>query len=198
MTVLVGGVRLPEAAHAEETRWQDTSHEELLGLATTVSLMGDTHTLLFVGALGGVRSEEFFDLAEALVTSPHHFIFEEEKLLKRPQDILRKAGAVLHIAPTQKKEATFDVFSLANTFALRDRKKFWLLLTQGLTSGAAPEAIAGMLHWKVRTMLGEGKTGKYTKDELAVISRELVVLYHESHRGGGDLALLLERFALKL
>jgi len=30
------------------------------------------------------------------------------------------------------------------------------------------------------------------------LSRELVQLYHDSHRGAGDLELLLERFALKL
>ena len=30
------------------------------------------------------------------------------------------------------------------------------------------------------------------------LSRELISLYHDSHRGQGDLELLLERFALKL
>jgi len=46
--------------------------------------------------------------------------------------------------------------------------------------------VAGLLCWKARAM----------KD--VKLSRELVKLYHDSHRGVGDLELLLERFALKL
>jgi len=30
------------------------------------------------------------------------------------------------------------------------------------------------------------------------LSRDLVCLYHDSHRGAGELELLLERFALRL
>lgn len=53
-------------------------------------------------------------------------------------------------------------------------------------NGEKPEAVAGLLAWKARQM----------KD--AELSRELTFMYHDSHRGAGELALLLERFALKL
>ena len=53
-------------------------------------------------------------------------------------------------------------------------------------AGEKPEAVAGLMAWKARQI-------KNVK-----LSRELVALYHDSHRGAGELELLLERFALKL
>jgi hypothetical protein len=46
-------------------------------------------------------------------------------------------------------------------------------------------------------MLGKGSSA-YTKKELQNMSRQLVTLYHDSHRGAGSLELLLERFTLGL
>jgi hypothetical protein len=57
---------------------------------------------------------------------------------------------------------------------------------QALRAGEKPEAIAALLAWKARA-IGN-----------AALSRELTYMYHDSHRGAGDLELLLERFALKL
>lgn len=138
------------------------------------------------GVFASERGEEFLDLAEGLVESPHTFIFEEEKLLKAPTEKLKKAGAKIEITKTEKKEYRFDQFGLTGALASRDRKKLWLGLVRALREGEKPEAIAGLLAWKARQV----------KDSN--LSRELVWMYHDSHRGLGDLALLLERFALKL
>ena len=178
-----------------ELEWEKVSTEEILALATTNSLLGDTQTYKLSGALSGDRAEEFFDIAKDLAASPHRFIFIEEKLLKKATDKLAKAGVevIIHTAP--KKEEAFNIFSLTYAFSVRDRKKLWLLLTEALRTGVAPEAIAGILHWKVRDMVVK-PSPKFSRRELASVSRELVSLYHDSHRGAGDLALLLERFVL--
>ncbi len=68
----------------------------------------------------------------------------------------------------------------------RDKKKLWLGLMASFAAGEKAEAVGGLLAWKARQM----------KD--AQLSRQLTFLYHDSHRGAGDLELLLERFALKL
>ena len=199
MRVVVGSA--PQKEHhktptpREELHWKNIDLDDLATRASTASLLGDTEALVFVGALSGERSEEFLALAPGLVASPHTFIFEEEKLLKRPLELLAKAKAEVVVYASLEKKESFDVFSLANAFGARDRKKMWLLLTQGLVSGMVPEAALGMLHWKVRDLLGK-KSPSYTPGELRNISRELVTLYHEAHRGGGDLELLLERFLL--
>ena len=180
----------------EDLEWEKLSIEELLTMATTMSLMGDTRTFRITGALNGTRADEFLDIAKDLAQSPHQFIFTEEKLLKRPTDMVTRAGALVVVHPAAKKEEAFNMFSVTFAFAARDRKKLWLLLLQAGRAGVVPEATLGMLHWKVRDMLGKGEKGKYTKKELVQISRQLVTLYHDSHRGAGDLSLLLERFVL--
>ena len=186
-------------------KWENISTDELASLAATEALFGGTSTYAFVGALAGARAEEFLDFAKAFVASPHTFIFEEEKLLKRETDIVTKAGAKVEKVETIKKERGFDSFGLTFALGNRDKKKLWLGLTEALRAGEKPEAIAGLLHWKVRDMLARessspavGGTRKYKKDEMKNLSREIISLYHDSHRGAGSLELLLERFALKL
>lgn len=207
MHVLVGGSSAARSKKrqallarttAEELVWENVSVEELATRASTESFLGDTYGYVLSGALGGERGDEFLSLAKGLVASPHVFVFEEEKLLKRPTDMLTKAGADIEVLPEIKKAEAFNVFGLANVFGSRDKKQLWLQLQEAERRGVAPEAIAGMLHWKVRDMLGKGAVGKFSQKELQKISRELVSLYHDSHRGGGELSLLLERWALTL
>jgi hypothetical protein len=183
--VIVGHAK---ALGAEELEWDQIGIEELVSLAQTSSLLGDTKTYLLRGALGSERGGEFLAATKTFVLSPHLFIFQEEKLLKAPTTILEKAGANIEIQKVkiEKKERGFDPFGLTLALAACDRKRLWLALTAALYAGEKPEALAGLLAWKARQM----KNAKF--------SRILTSLYHDSHRGAGDLELLLERFALTL
>lgn len=188
MRVLIGGAaaqKLPAAP--EELKWQDYSSEQLGALASTASLFEGARVFVLEGALYGARGDEFLDLAEALVESPHTFVLKEEKLLKRESERLAKAGVkVEHQDKTAKKEFTFDQFGVTAALGSRNKKALWLGLMAALRAGEKPEALAGLLAWKARAM-GDAK-----------LSRELTFLYHDAHRGMGELELLLERFALKL
>jgi hypothetical protein len=179
--VLVG-----KRGSGEELDWKKVSTEELSTLASTPALFGGARTFRLVGAIAGEQGEEFLDLTEVLMESPHTFIFEEEKLLKGPTEKLTKAGAKIEITKEEKKEWRFDQFGVASALGSHDKKKLWLGLTRALRAGEKAEALAGLLAWKARQM----------KD--VKLSRELTFMYHDSHRGAGDLELLLERFALKL
>jgi hypothetical protein len=95
-------------------------------------------------------------------------------------------GVKPEVVKAEKKEFKFDRFGVTSALGARDKKKLWLGLMQALRAGEKPEALAGLLAWKARQM------------QDANLSRELTFMYHDSHRGAGDLALLLERFALKL
>jgi len=182
LTVIVGTKKRPKGA--EELKWESLSADELATLASTPSLFGGTRTFVLVGALAG--REEFLDLAEGLVESPHTFVFEEEKLLKAPTTQLEKAGAKIEVIKVAKAERGFDPFGLTYALGARDRKKLWLALTQALRAGEKAEAIGGLLAWKARAM---GDSG---------LSRALTWMYHDSHRGAGELELLLEKFSLTL
>jgi DNA polymerase III delta subunit len=183
----------------EELKWEDLDAESLAALASTEALFGGARTFVLSGVLYGERGEEFLKSAKELVSSPHVFVFEEEKLLKKETEALTKAGAKIEILKAVKKEYGFDPFGLTAALGNRDRKKLWFGVVQAMEGGEKPEAITGLLHWKVRDMLGNKRGAtKYTKEELSALSREVVTLYHDSHRGAGSLEILLERFALRL
>lgn len=206
LTVVVGKKKRPKGA--EEVKWENISTEEIGSLAVTDALFGGDRTLVFVGAINGPRGEEFLKFAKDFAESSHTFIFEEEKLLKRETDIVAKAGGKVEKIETVKKTQGFDPHGLTFALGSRDKKKLWLGLAAALGEGEKPEAIAGLLHWKVRDMLArqsfsggglsKNAPGKYSKEEMKSLSRNLISLYHDSHRGLGDLELLLERFALTL
>ncbi len=183
----------------EELEWEEMSVDEIATLSSTPSLLGDTKYFLLTGALSDPeKGEEMIAISKGLMSSPHVFIFEEDKLLKKLNDALSKIGAKVQILSASKKEGSFNVFPLAHALSARDRKHLWILLMQALRSGIAPENITGILHWKVREMLTGTKSSSYSRSELISLSRDLVKMYHDAHRGLGDLGLLLERFVLTL
>lgn len=184
MRVVVGKKKRPVGA--EEIKWETIASDELASLASTDALFGGTSVFVVSGALNSERNDEFLSLAKEFVLSAHTFIFEEEKLLKRETDIVTKAGAKIEKIETVKKDRGFDPYGLTFALGNKDKKKLWLGLMQAWKDGEKPEAVAGLLAWKARAM----------KD--ANLSRELLIIYHDSHRGVGPLELLLERFALKL
>ncbi|MBP9711251.1 MAG: hypothetical protein KBD50_03300 [Candidatus Pacebacteria bacterium] len=163
----------------------EISVEELLAQATTPALFG-VQTFMYAGILTGDSGEEVLEEAKAFKDSPHTFVFEEDKLLKKHTDALTAAGIKIKEVKVKKEEWKFDQFGLTFALAAHDKKRLWLGLMQAFRAGEKAEAVAGLLAWKARAL----------KD--IKLSRELTFMYHDSHRGAGDLELLLERFALKL
>lgn len=174
-------VLINKKGKGEEFKWQDVSHDEIVSMASTPALFGGNQTYVLAGAL-----VELSDILDALAESPHTFIFEEEKVLKAERTKVEKLGGKIEEGKVVKKEWKFDAFGVASALGARDRKKLWLGLMASFLAGEKAEAVAGLMCWKARQM----------KD--ANLSRTLTWMYHDSHRGMGDLELLLERFALKL
>ncbi len=174
-------VLINKKGKGEELKWGDLSHDEIVSMASTPALFGGNQTYVLVGAL-----VELSGILDALAESPHTFIFEEEKLLKAERTKVEKFGGKIEEGKVVKKEWKFDNFGVAAALGAKDRKKLWLGLTQSFAAGEKAEAVAGLMCWKARQM----------RD--VKLSGQLTWLYHDSHRGAGNLELLLERFALKL
>jgi hypothetical protein len=172
-------VLINKKGKGEELKWESFAKDELVSVASTPALFGGDKTYILSGALAAL-----VDILDALAESPHLFVFEEEKVLKAERTRVEKLGGTIEETKIVKKEWKFDNFGVAAALGSRDRKKLWLGLMASFTAGEKAEAVAGLMCWKARHM----------KD--AQLSRELTWLYHDSHRGAGDLALLLERFAL--
>ena len=111
-----------------------------------------------------------------------------------------------------------NVFALADAFGSRDRFKAWSLFRQAIDAGVQPENISGTLFWQMKSMMlareansaGEAgvspfvfskakkHAGNYSGEELQNLVTSLITIYHEGHRGRGDIELGLERMMLGL
>lgn len=76
--------------------------------------------------------------------------------------------------------------NLVNALASRSHEKLWLEINRALRAGDAPEMLHGLLHWKARDM----------RDRR--LSLDLINLLQSSRRGGLELDLALEKFALSV
>lgn len=102
--------------------------------------------------------------------------------------------------------------NLVNALAARSREKLWLEINRALRAGDAPEMLHGLLHWKARDLMEKAKAAEggspdvsasrgsraWSSQESRVLSLSLIELLQSSRRGGLDLALSLERFALSV
>ena len=87
--------------------------------------------------------------------------------------------------------------NLVNALAARSRDKLWLEINRALYAGDAPEMLHGLLHWKARDLMEKGSRA-WSPKESRQLSLSLIELLQNSRRGGLDLSLSLERFALSI
>ena len=118
------------------------------------------------------------------------------------------AAKVKKLAAKAKAEYKFDMpiaradtrgfnSNLVNALAARSRDKLWLEINRALRAGDAPEMLHGLLHWKARDLMEKGSP-KWKPQESRELSLALIELLQSARRGGLDLGLSLERFALSI
>ena len=97
--------------------------------------------------------------------------------------------------------ASFDArgfnSNLVNALSGRSREKLWLEINRALIAGDAPEMLHGLLHWKARDLMEKGSRA-WSPAESRKLSLALIELLQNSRRGGLDLSLSLERWALSV
>lgn len=131
--------------------------------------------------------ESLAGIVAAMNESPNIFIVLEGKLtadLKRAVDKDAEKAVVSDLKEKATAKEAPNIFALAGAFGARDAFKAWSLFRQATDAGTEPEAIAGMLFWKAKSM------------GSSALARKLIVMYHEAHRGRNDLELSLERLVL--
>ncbi|MDO8566715.1 MAG: hypothetical protein Q7R58_00995 [bacterium] len=101
---------------------------------------------------------------------------------------------------TAREDARGFNGNLVNALGVRSREKLWLEINRALRAGDAPEMLHGLLHWKARDLMGlpAGRQGRWPAVEARALSLSLISLLQSSRRGGLDLPLSLERFALSI
>ncbi|MDD3531655.1 MAG: hypothetical protein PHV99_03650 [Candidatus Pacebacteria bacterium] len=87
--------------------------------------------------------------------------------------------------------------NLVDALGARNRDKLWLEVNRALRQGDAPEMLHGLLHWKARDVMEKGARA-WSPAEARQLSLDLISLLMTSRRGGFDLSLSLEKFALSI
>lgn len=156
---------------------------------------------------------------EALHNAPHPFIFLEGSLSKKTLSAFEKYSEKIYPFDEEKKRVeTFNMFSLADALGERNRKKLWTLYQKAKHENIPDEDMGGILFWQVKSMLlakysknaeeagmksfpftkSRGFLKNYTDEEVAGLSRRLVAVTHDAHRGVHELGIALERFILNI
>lgn len=154
---------------------------------------------------------------EDLAASENLFIIKEGDLSAKLKKTIAKAAQESEefVATQTIEKKPFQIFDLANNLGARDRKNLWLGYHKALRDGVAPEEIANILLWQVRTMIqvdagategmkpfplskARGYLKNYSIKEVQNLSLALIALYHEARRGLVDFEEGLEKFILTI
>ena len=189
---------------------------------TSQDLFGGVNTIVLREALLGRGAQEIAALDTALAESPHHvFAYEEDNSVTELYVKTIKVATV--IKKEEKKEKAYEsatIFSLADAYISGNKKDAWIELRKAIRAGSGGEEIQGTLFWALKSLWlsrilketdAEGLgvkpfvLKKYRSmgagwEEYAIIRtlRELKDMYHEAHRGKGELELMIERHILGL
>jgi DNA polymerase III delta subunit len=141
--------------------------------------------------------EEFIEKIKEISESENIFIVLEGKIDKATvTKIEKKAEKTQDFELSEKKEKVFyNAFALADAFAQGNKKDAWILYRKAIDRGEAPEALHGMLFWKIKTMILNNPSNK---NELLSLADKLITIYHDSRRGEHELETRLEAFLLNL
>jgi len=175
---------------------QETTKQNLLEYASSVNLFGVSPTIVIEGFLKEGKDTLLAKDLKIIQESNTIFIFSED-ILKIADQKKYEKYATIEIYTEKKVTQTprINVFAIADAYGRKDKVGTWVLYREAIDKGTEPEAIAGMIFWKIKTLLLSG-TIVFNKKLLKKYSGELVELYHESHQGKKDFPIALEQFIL--
>jgi DNA polymerase III delta subunit len=175
---------------------KDASKEYLINGASTGSLFGDKSFIVvedfFIESEVTLTNEDL----EILKNSSSAFVFLEDKMLAKEQKKYAKYAEIKDFKAKEIKEIPkVNVFSVADAYARKDKVGAWVAYNSAIESGIAPEAISGILFWKIKTMILNNNK-EFKVSDLKRYSSEIVALYHKAHGGEVDFVIALEQFIL--
>jgi len=199
----------------------ELSKELLHSFAASQGLFGNTSLFTF-DCLFDKKAEQEVLLAHAneLCLSLNSFLVFEPELDKKIAGEIKITQAEVeeYVAKKIDTRPDFNIFSLGDALGKRNKKELWVLYQEALTSGLSGEEICNTLFWTVKNIAlmknarmddncglnpfvatkARSFAKNYSQEEIASLSRSLVTIYHEDHRGGEPMNISLERFILDI
>ena len=161
--------------------------------------------------------QELLDNLEILAASKCIFVVIEKDLKANDKKLFAKYTDEIHEFKKGVSPIKFNVFSMAEALANKDKRQLWVLLQEAKRNNLSAEEIIGTLWWQLKTLrlalitksaeeagvkdfpYNKAKRAlKNFKDgELETLSLQLLKLYHDGHAGKCDIDLALEEWVLK-
>lgn len=163
-------------------------------------------------------TESLSGFIPAMKESSNIFIMLESKLNADMTKLVDRYAekTVESTMKTALKKNEFNVFDLAEAFGNKDAVKAWILYRKAMKLGIEAESIAGTLFWQTKSIWiskdassaikaglspfvfskAKRMSEKYKKGEIEGVTRAIISVYHESHRGNMDFELGLEKIIL--
>ena len=178
------------------------TEDVLLGHAyQSAGFFNDKQIVLVKDCAHGVFGAYSKKTLETLAQSETPFIFLDEKLTKATETELKEYDATIVTLVTKEKKSTFnknDVFAICDAFSAKNKFHVWHEFSKLVAKNEGPEAIAGILFSRIRTMLRDRRYAPYTKNELERLSASLALLLPKERAKGSDTLLALERWILAM
>ncbi len=201
--------------HIEVENYVEGVFSDIVG---AVSLFGEK-TLYIIDTLSGKTEmyDALIENLEAFASSDNTFVVIEGALLAPQKKKFQKHAETMEEYKAVATEL-FNVFSMADSLARKDKKTLWLQLQDARHTGLKTEAIIGTLWWQLKSMRLAKATNNakeagmkdfsYNKakralsifkdGELETLSKSLLTVYHDGHLGKVDTDIALERWMLTL
>lgn len=169
----------------------------LLTLSNQSQLFGTVPITVIESALTEGQNILNDELLSALKNSFNIFVFLEDSCTQAQIKKYKKylEDTVL-CEKKEKASPKINAFVIADMYGRRDKIGTWTSYIDLIEKGEAPEAISGMLFWKIKTLLLARSVAPYSKRELERSSSALVDIYHKAHAGSVDMKVSLEQFIL--
>lgn len=142
--------------------------------------------------------EEFLNLTKEISESENIFVLLEGKLDKATATKIEKKSSkfIKFDNEDSGRRPVYNAFALADAFYGRNKRDAWVLYRESINRGEAPEALHGMLFWKLKSCLIADNYRVWKREEIIASLERLIDIYAESRRGLGDLEIKLEAFIL--
>ena len=132
--------------------------------------------------------------------SENIFVIVENAIPAAHVRLLKEHASKVEEHKREKRARGFDEYGLVSALKRKDKRALWTALLTAQRAGENGESLCGLLHWAVRDMHAHAAryASLYTRDELVGLSRSLITLYHDAHRGLYDIDTALEDWVLAL
>lgn len=175
---------------------EEVSKTSIITYAQSVDLFGSSPVIIIDGIIseGAIvfSAKELISLQESKTL----FIFLENKIKASDEKKYAKYATIEFFEEKKAiQTAKINTFAIVDSFARHDKVATWVLYCEAIEKGTEPEALSGMLFWKIKNMLING-TKSFSPQELRQQSSQIVSLYHKAHRGECDFVVGLEQFIL--